>query len=189
MEFRRPLRYEEEIDAPFWLMAVLGASMLALLAAVVAVALDPEAGWQLFVWYYPLMTLVAVLLIAVVSLLSTPANRSQRRSRQHWLRHRTQDSSPVQHSELRNAKVPMAHLRWLGNPLCARRSARLEHAGRARRRRDDGQRGQAGTALLRFFPFPRASNRSRKRSLRLPLPTKSLFRKTPMTTSAAEGKR
>ena len=66
MEFRRPLRYEEEIDAPFWLMAVLGASILALLAAVVAVALDPEAGWQLFLWYYPLMTLVAVLLIAVV---------------------------------------------------------------------------------------------------------------------------
>ncbi len=47
-------------------MAVLGASVLASLAAVIAVTLDPEAGWQLLVWCCPLMTLVAVLLIAVV---------------------------------------------------------------------------------------------------------------------------
>ena len=63
MRHTRPLRYEEETAAPFWLMTVLAAVMVALVFAAVAVALDDEAGWALFAWYYPLMLVVGVLLV------------------------------------------------------------------------------------------------------------------------------
>jgi hypothetical protein len=65
MEFGQPLRYEEDIAAPWWLMAILLASLIALIGSMVVVPLDPNAGWQIFVWYYPLMTVVGVLLIGV----------------------------------------------------------------------------------------------------------------------------
>jgi hypothetical protein len=66
MEFGQPLRYEEDIDAPLWLMAILATSLAVLLAASVTVALDPDAGWRLFIWYYPLIALIAGLLVAVI---------------------------------------------------------------------------------------------------------------------------
>ncbi|HUS82547.1 MAG TPA: hypothetical protein VM013_04740 [Dehalococcoidia bacterium] len=47
MEASTPLRHEEEMDAPLWLMTTFFVSLLATAAALVAPALDNEAGWSL----------------------------------------------------------------------------------------------------------------------------------------------
>jgi hypothetical protein len=64
MEPAQPLRYEEEIEAPLWLPAVLAAGMAALVTAAVALGVGREAGWKLLAWYYPLMSVAGALLLA-----------------------------------------------------------------------------------------------------------------------------
>lgn len=59
-------RYEEEIGAPFWLMALLAAGLAAMVFAVIAVAFDDEADWKLFVWYYPLMAVAGALMVGAL---------------------------------------------------------------------------------------------------------------------------
>jgi len=65
-EVERPPSYEEEIGAPFWLMALLAAALAAMVSAVIAVALDGEADWTLFAWYFPLMAVAGALLVAAL---------------------------------------------------------------------------------------------------------------------------
>ncbi len=67
MRSEQPPKYEEQIAAPLWLMAILTAAILALVVAMIAVAFDPDAGWQLLAWYYPLMAFAGVLLLAVTA--------------------------------------------------------------------------------------------------------------------------
>jgi hypothetical protein len=47
-------------------MALLAASLAAMVFAVIAVALDDEADWRLFAWYFPLMAVAGVLLVGVL---------------------------------------------------------------------------------------------------------------------------
>jgi hypothetical protein len=58
-----PLRYEEEIGAPPWLMAVLAVGLIAMAVAMVTPAFDDEAGWSLYWWYYPSMLFAGALLV------------------------------------------------------------------------------------------------------------------------------
>jgi hypothetical protein len=64
MKYEQPLRYEENIPAPFWLIAILVTSLTALVAALITVGIASNADWRLVAWYYPLMFVAGGLLLA-----------------------------------------------------------------------------------------------------------------------------
>jgi Protein of unknown function (DUF3093) len=65
MKANIPLRYQEEVPAPFWLQTVILVGIGALIAAIVAAAAGDDTGWPLYV-YYPFMAFLAAALLLVL---------------------------------------------------------------------------------------------------------------------------
>jgi hypothetical protein len=63
MKTSLPLRYQEELPAPLWLQAALLLTIAAPLAAILGSAVDGEDSWQLRAIFYPMMAIVAALLV------------------------------------------------------------------------------------------------------------------------------
>ena len=63
MEANTPLKYEEELPAPLWLQAALLLGVVAPLAAILGSAVDGEDTWSLRAIFYPMMAVVAALLV------------------------------------------------------------------------------------------------------------------------------
>jgi len=63
MRTDQPLRYQEEVPAPFWLQAVILFGVAALAAGVTTSAASGQGGWQIYALYYPFMALLGALLV------------------------------------------------------------------------------------------------------------------------------
>jgi hypothetical protein len=129
-------------------MALLAVALAAMVSAVIAVTLDDEADWTLFVWYYPLMAVAGGLLVGALI--------SFRRL------HIQVDEDAVRFRFGVFGKSPLANVR-----AASRRStmANVAAGNRFAWREGLGMPGVpegveitvaevSGATVLRFFPFP-----------------------------------